>query len=488
MKVLINKVFLLCLCIEILSAQKLSSVQHVVDKFAADKDLLGASMSICIFNAKTGELVAGFDKERKLIPASIQKLVTCGTALKFLGKNYRYSTPFDFNGQVVTDSLFVGNIVIRGTGDPSFGSAAFKLTKTISEIADTIANILKSNCIKEINGQIIVNSDFIKDIPENPEWLYYDIGNYYGAGIHGFNILENTATIDIEKKENSSEISITHVYPKELSANFRSKVNLLNILSQSREDFFILGANLCDEYQICGNITLKQSFKKIIKASIPNPAFIYEFMLKNQLEERGIQFISNERQKVNSYSYEWYNHNSPDLDEMIKYTLKTSNNLYCESYVHMLGQNWNATTDRNLSIDTFNKYWNKILKASDKIKLVDGSGLSRKNAISSQSMCEVLNFLASKEGAPGILNLIGDAKIEGSLANYLATSKKLKSKMLLKSGSMEGIRAYAGYLLYPNQKLYSISLIINNHDLKTNILSTKISKFLISLESALSKK
>lgn len=465
-----------------------NSVQSAINKLVEDKDLFGSSISVCMMNATNGTILGSFDKDRKLIPASTQKIITCATALKYLGEAYTFSTPFQFVGRIINDTIFSGDIIITGVGDPSFGSGNFKAANTVSFIADSISSILKQECIQEIHGRIIVRSDFIRDIPENPEWLYYDIGNYYGAGVHGFNVLENSAYLTIEKNPNADYADLTEVYPSELKSIFSNKIKVQSLGSSEEDELFVLGSSSCDNLQLCGILSSSTTIKTQIKSSIPDPPSTYEAMLKNQLERRGIRINSIQNSRKSKYTYQWFINYSPPLKEMIKYTLKSSNNLYCESFIHVLGQQWFNSTERSRAMNTLMNIWNEKLNPEEQFKMVDGSGLSRKNRISSLAMCKILNTLVSDEGVTGITEYLSDVSIEGNLATYFSGSKTLKGALLLKSGSMEGIRAYAGYLKYNDNPLYSFCIMINNHECNSKVLSSKIAQLFIQIDNSIKSK
>src|SRR4051794_28114176 len=90
----------------------------------------------------SGAYVLDLDRNRELfasrpdvgrMPASVEKLYTSSTALLLYGAQGRLST------QVLADSLpddsgtIAGNVVLRGGGDPTFGSA------TAQALADKLA-------------------------------------------------------------------------------------------------------------------------------------------------------------------------------------------------------------------------------------------------------------------------------------------------------------------------------------------------------------
>ncbi|MEP7195123.1 MAG: D-alanyl-D-alanine carboxypeptidase/D-alanyl-D-alanine-endopeptidase [Saprospiraceae bacterium] len=461
--------------------------QNAINNFAKDPQLISSSISICLLNATNGKHVASFDKKRKLIPASTQKLISCATALMVLGDSFSYVTPFEFIGRFDKDSIFKGNILIRGVGDPSFGSGILNEANSINKIADQLTIALRNNGINKIIGKILVESDFIHNIAENPEWLYFDIGNYYGTGVYGFNVLENSAKISIEKKAQSNVIQITNVYPAELKDDLINRMYSTESISSKNNQFYVIASSICNELNVYGEILKSDSIKIDIKSCIPNPANLYPSILAEQLEIRGIDVISDSTILEPGYSTFNFSNSSPPMKILVSYTLKNSNNLYCESFIHTLGNRWLHNTDRTRTLDSLMNFWNTKLDQSISIKMVDGSGLSRKNRMSSEALSTMLQIIYSKY-LPNYYNFLNDPAKSGSLSTFLSKEKNIEGKFFLKSGSMEGIKSYAGYLLYPNSKKIVLSIFVNNYDCSSSEINNKIANLLVDLHHSLKLK
>src|SRR5262249_47531229 len=58
-------------------------------------------------------------------PASVEKLLTATTALDLLGPSARLRTTVLGAGYLAPGGVWVGNLYLRGGGDPTFGSGAF---------------------------------------------------------------------------------------------------------------------------------------------------------------------------------------------------------------------------------------------------------------------------------------------------------------------------------------------------------------------------
>lgn len=80
------------------------------------------SLAVNVKAVKTGENIFSINQERSLPSASILKLITTATVLSVYGGDYRFSTFLEYKGTVSSDTL-IGDLYVRGTGDPSLEAA-----------------------------------------------------------------------------------------------------------------------------------------------------------------------------------------------------------------------------------------------------------------------------------------------------------------------------------------------------------------------------
>src|ERR1700753_3591713 len=105
------------------SAQTLQSkLQSAFNRLQADSQCKYASVSLTVLDAKTGETVFTANPNMGLATASTLKTVTTITAFNLLGKDFQYQTQLGYNGLITPDSTLVGDVIIKGGGDPTLGS------------------------------------------------------------------------------------------------------------------------------------------------------------------------------------------------------------------------------------------------------------------------------------------------------------------------------------------------------------------------------
>ena len=180
-----NYLIMLTLFSSILYAQ--NTIDVILDNYKKDKELQHASYSFCVLDAATGKTIKEYNSELALVPASTMKIVTTSAALGILGKDYTYKTNFyAFQKPDSITGQNINHILIKGSGDPSFGSSYFY--NNDSSFLNPIIQKLKVKSIKKINGSIIADASYFDNsIPST--WIWGDIGNYFGAGANGLSIL-----------------------------------------------------------------------------------------------------------------------------------------------------------------------------------------------------------------------------------------------------------------------------------------------------------
>ena len=80
-----------------------------------------ANVGVLVVDAATGDTIDAYRADNLLPSASTMKVVSTCTALELLGADYRWNTYLETDGELVGNTL-LGNLYIRGTGDPTLAS------------------------------------------------------------------------------------------------------------------------------------------------------------------------------------------------------------------------------------------------------------------------------------------------------------------------------------------------------------------------------
>ena len=455
--------------------------QKVVNNFAEDTALFTASVGIGIIDLQTGNIVASYNPNKALIPASSLKIFSTAALISEVGAEYQYRTDFILEGKTNFEGEFNGRLQIEPSIDPSFCSPDQFGALTFENLADTLAGLLMKSGIKKIRGQITVNRDLITDIPENSEWLWYDLGNYYGAGCYSLNFMENAVKIYLQEQTRSGKIcDIVKVIPSILEDNYCSEVR--SSVYKSDESLFVLGSSQDDIYTVHGDILCCGRDTVGLKAAMRQPESVFVRMLISALKKRGIQVIQDKVVDTpDDVEVLIYQYISPSLWAIADRALKKSVNLYCESFLHTFGMKKNQTSKRKDALIALSQFWGSAGIDTRGLNFEDGSGLSPKNSATPLQLAQSLLWTNQNEKTRYFYKLLPDVANEGTLAGEMNKYRLSKGKLRLKSGSMERVRSYCGYLMNNDKPTHAVALIVNNYSCSSDTVRKKIGSLMSGL-------
>ncbi len=76
----------------------LNGQEKALDLILSDSSMSGASVSMCILDAGSGNTVFEYNPTQSLMPASTMKLITSLAALELLGPAYTFTTSLGYTG------------------------------------------------------------------------------------------------------------------------------------------------------------------------------------------------------------------------------------------------------------------------------------------------------------------------------------------------------------------------------------------------------
>ena len=458
-----------------------SNIDAVLENYKKDKDLQHATYSFCILDAQTGKTIKEYNSELALIPASTMKIMTTSAALGILGKDYTYKT--NFYSFPNTDSISGNttyNLIIKGSGDPSFNSSYFY--NTDSDFFNPIIEKLKAKGIKKINGSIAADASYFNNtIPST--WIWGDIGNYFGAGANGLSFHDNKFSIFYNSGGLNTTAELESISPN----YFAKKMNIQShvICSGTEDDAFVFGDPNGYTRKVTGTIPPDKTHYEV-EAEMPEPALYFATQLqselqKNNLATQDVKLIVTETYSPKSEQLV-YSHQSPRLEKIVYYTNVKSNNHYAESLLNTIGATKSkkqGTTSNG--IDAVKNYWENRGVDVSGLHMADGSGLSRANTITTKIQATVLSKIYRDSLMyPAFNASLPIAGKNGSMTN-LCKGTFAENNMRAKTGYINRARGYCGYVKTKSGKELAFSVLFNNYDCSPKEMKLKIEKLLVAL-------
>lgn len=461
-----------------------SNIDAVLEEYKKDKDLQHATYSFCVLEAATGKTIKEYNSELALVPASTLKIMVTSAALGILGKDFTYKTNFyTFQKTDSITGLSTQNLLIKGSGDPTFNSSYFY--NNDSAFYNPIIQKLKTKGIKKVNGSIIADAScFDNAIPST--WIWGDIGNYFGAGANGLSYRDNKFLLFYNSGAAHSTAELESISPSYFSKKISIQSSVIS--SGTEDDAFVFGDPNGYTRKVTGTIPPnKKNYE--VEAEMPEPALFFLDQLqtelkKNSLATSEVKLIMNE--SFNKYDLKptqlVYTHTSPKLEKIVFYTNTKSNNHYAESLLKTIGaaKSGNQGTTAN-GINAIEKYWESRGVNLSGLHMADGSGLSRANTITTKIQATVLSKIYRDTLMYNAFNIcLPVAGKNGSMTN-LCKGTFAENNMRAKTGYINRARGYCGYVKTKAGKELAFSVLFNNYDCSPKEMKLKIEKFLVAL-------
>ena len=429
-------------------------LEMAMQKLIADEQFKHASTSLYVIDGKTGKLIFEKNSLLGMAPASCQKIVTSVSAFEILGKGYQYKTYIDCD-LPISNGVLKGNLYITGGGDPTPGSSRWNTTGEWV-VLKKILSILQKNKIQTIAGNLVCNDTRFTNESLPHGWIWEDIGNYYGAGAWGFNWRENQfdLTFTTGKKLNDPT-TIASTKPTSIMKDYVF-ANFVTTGSKGSGDHgFLYSAPFQKNIIARGTVPVSEN-GFTISGSMPDPPGTFIKMLKGYLNENGIKvsgetWTNSERQLNNQPVSLPRVHldsiASPPLDSINYWFLKKSVNLFGEALVKTIAFEKSTYGSTDTGIAIIKDFWSKRGIEKSALKIIDGSGLSPANRVTTHSLVTILQYA---KGQPWF----------ASFYNALPEMNGIK----MKDGYIGGVRSYTGYIKSKNGSDYTFAFIVNNFD------------------------
>lgn len=354
-----------------------------------------------VYNPVTKDTLLNHNAHKYFTPASTTKIITLYTSLKLLPDSIpslKYS--------IENDTLFV-----EGTGDPSFLHPNFKDSSAL-KLMDKYNNIA-------------MLSNNYKDEKFGPGWAWEDYPWYFSPERNAFPINGNVVSID-----NTKSLLVEPAYFKEyISPLIKSK----NRKQYSNEFFY--------------------NPKK--RDSLEVPFMVSDSLTKTLLENALQKKITLVKKMPSSNKKTLY---SIPSDSLYKRMMHYSDNFLAEQLLILGASTIADTLDSKKAKEFILK--NDLSNLKQAPRWVDGSGLSRYNLFTPETMVTVLNKLYHETSKERLFTIFPHGGDEGTMKKWFVGNPK--PYIYAKSGSLGNNYCLSGYLLTNSGKTLIFSFM-NNH-------------------------
>ncbi len=455
-----------------LSAQTLrEKIEKSYTELANDPSVRNGIVGLTVMDAESGEVLFAGNEHIGLAPASTLKTITAAAAYSILGSNFTYDTDLSYAGEIDASGTLHGDIILKGSGDPTLGSHRYSQSKA-DMLLQRWVDAIKNKGIKQIQGRIIGDDLLFNGYQAPGGWPWVDLGNYYGAGISSLNWRENTFNVILLAGTKVGEA--TNLLRTEPDISYLTIINEVKTGKPgSGDQVYAYSAPYSSVIYLRGTYAI--DLNKKINISLPDAAYDLAFSLKRGLEGQGIPvnkeattsfLLSHSDSQLPVQTYLLDRYTSPDLNQIVYWFNRNSVNLYGEVLLRTIALNENLDPSTEDVCRWEEKYWEtKLGIQSGELRIKDGSGLSPETRVTTLAMTKIMRLAKTQPWF-------------GGFYESLPTINGMK----MKSGTIGGVLGYTGYHTTATGKSVVFSCLVNNYTGSAPSMRQKMFKMLNSLK------
>ncbi len=433
-----------------------------LDVLLTNPKLQGGITGVSIRNADTGKSVYSHMSDIRLRPASNMKLLTGAAALEVLGSDYRFQTEVATTGKQKGSTL-QGDVYVVGKGDPTFLQ---------SDLA-TFAKELKQQGIKTVRGNLFADDTWYDDDRYSQDLNWSDEFNYVGAQVSALTLSPNadydTGTVIVEVKpgEKAGEHPIVSLTPNTETSIIVNEANTIG--KDGKKTISIHREHGTNRIIVEGSIPIGATNSRSWTA-VWQPSELVLDVFRSALQKEGIQVLGKnglQRAAVPENAKVLATKKSMPLNEIYIPFMKLSNNGHAEMLVKEMGRVGKGEGSWNAGLAVMSETLAGLGIPKDTVLLRDGSGMSHKNLVSSETLTSLLVraqeqtwYSAFRESLP--LAGESDRMVGGTLRNRLK-GDSTKGNVAAKTGSITGVSTLSGYVTTKKGTPLVFSIMVNNY-------------------------
>ena len=430
-------------------------------------DLIAATQMPGVQHGTWGIAVQSLDRNERLfdlnphtliVPASVEKLVSVATAVDAVGWDYRFTTTLRRTGPIA-DGVLRGDLLIIGGGDPSTGGRGG------DDFSSWIA-ALKEAGIRRIDGRVVGVDDLFEEPRPGFAWSWDDLGYSTGAIFGALNFGENMAMVTV--RPGSTPGAPAMLTPNGDAVDAQTIDRAVTGAAGTRQLLWPEMRPGEPEVTIAGSTPIGGRAVSLL-ISAGNPTLWSARVLRRHLIAGGID-VSGEAVDGDTLDAPptldagelVYTYRSHPLSEIAQQAVKESINLYGEA-LHRLNAAGPLPHDNDQALAGVKQRFLSWGVPAEGFQLVDGSGLSRRDALAPDTLLTILTHMYDATGASPWMTAFPIAGVDGTLMGRMKDTPA-ENNVRAKTGTMSNVRSLVGYVRTRDGESLAFVIMLENFE------------------------
>jgi serine-type D-Ala-D-Ala carboxypeptidase/endopeptidase (penicillin-binding protein 4) len=429
-------------------------LEQILQEVVLDPALAGALVGARVDSLTTGRTVFAHQADQLINPASVSKMFTTAAALCLLHPDYRWRTTL-FTNERPEKGAIKGPLYVKGGADPYL----------VDERLHLLVVELKALGLKTIEGPIILDDTYLDDEESGPGWSQDASSKPYQAPMGALSLDFNSVSVLVFPAEAAGQEARLELLPD--SDHFKL-TNKVKTVERGRSWVRLDVAPLGNQTRVLarGQVRLDEPGHRGF-VRVTSPAYYTGRSLRSELEAVGIKLTRKAvlRGPVPRYADRLYTLASLSLGELVRLVNKRSQNFMAEQMWKTLGaellgepgswakgqQVMNAFLEEEVGIP------------AGTYVLHNGSGLNDVNRVSASQVVQLLRAMWRRlDVLPEFLASLSLGGADGTAVGRFREPEVART-LRVKTGSLNGVRALAGYVHGRGGEVFAFALLVSRY-------------------------
>jgi D-alanyl-D-alanine carboxypeptidase/D-alanyl-D-alanine-endopeptidase (penicillin-binding protein 4) len=319
--------------------------------------------------------------------------------------------------------------------------------RALAELADQVL----AAGVKEISGDIVGDDSYFAPERYPPGWGIDDAVWSYGAAVSALTLNDNYISVILRP---GATMGSPLVYSAALwSGLYTIRNDALTSAAGTEPKLRLERDPDSQTFRLTGTLPLDAPPREL-QLAITEPAENAAAILKQLLEARGVRVPGHSRSHHGdrnaqpptnrSPMHVLAAHTSPPLLEDVRLTNKLSMNLHAELLLRVAAREKAAATTMDDALAFATAFRQNIGIAPDEVQLTDGSGLSRGDLVTPQSVVQLLAYALRQPWGRDFLSTLPIAGQDGTLETRMRGTAAA-GRIRAKTGLVEHVNSLSGY-------------------------------------------
>ena len=441
-----------------------AALRAAIDSMADHPEFRNAHWGILIVDPERGDTLYSRNAGKLFMPASNQKILTGAVALAQLGPDYRYRTSIDLEQGALVDSTYHGALRVSGSGDPSISDA---MRGDAAGFLRSLADSLRARGIARIHGEIVSVRDAFSDAPLGLGWAWDDLDYAYSAGADELMLNEGFGDVIVAAGAAVGDSArITLRAPGSFAIRNEVKTVAARVPNGPSVTRVQWEGSAAARAPWPRNVlvlrgTIGAGETDTISAAFRDQNGAFLDALTAALRERGMELTESRIEAHAPARIAPIVITSPTMRDILKRMEKPSQNQIAEALYKTLGLEKTGVG----TADSGRRVVERQLVAwgaqPDGFAVRDGSGLSRHDYVTPETIVKVLDAMRKHEHFRTFYDALPIAGVDGTIRSRMRGTPA-ENNVHAKTGFVDKARSLSGYVTTADGRMLLFSFLANN--------------------------